>query len=48
MSVVELRSPAQCRSACVAHNLVVHESALPQGQGLESLTWQILDGVLHP
>jgi methionyl-tRNA formyltransferase len=26
------------------HNLVVHESALPQGQGWSSMTWQILEG----
>ena len=26
------------------HNLVVHESALPQGQGWSPMTWQILDG----
>ena len=26
------------------HNLVVHESALPQGKGWSPLTWQILDG----
>jgi len=27
-----------------AHNLVVHESALPQGKGFSPLTWQILEG----
>ncbi|MAU77324.1 MAG: UDP-2,4-diacetamido-2,4,6-trideoxy-beta-L-altropyranose hydrolase [Crocinitomicaceae bacterium] len=27
------------------HNLVVHASALPQGQGWSPMTWQILDGV---
>jgi methionyl-tRNA formyltransferase len=27
------------------HNLVVHESALPQGQGWSPMTWQILEGV---
>jgi UDP-2,4-diacetamido-2,4,6-trideoxy-beta-L-altropyranose hydrolase len=27
-----------------AHNLVVHESALPQGRGWSPLTWQILEG----
>ena len=26
------------------HNLVVHESALPQGQGWSPMTWQILEG----
>jgi methionyl-tRNA formyltransferase len=26
------------------HNLVVHESALPQGQGWSPVTWQILEG----
>jgi len=26
------------------HNLVVHESALPQGQGWSQMTWQILEG----
>ena len=26
------------------YNLVVHESALPQGQGWSPLTWQILEG----
>ena len=26
------------------HNLVVHESALPQGKGWAPLTWQILEG----
>ena len=26
------------------HNLVVHESALPQGQGWSLMTWQILEG----
>ena len=26
------------------HNLVVHESSLPQGQGWSPMTWQILDG----
>ena len=26
------------------HNLVVHESALPQGKGMSPLTWQILEG----
>lgn len=26
------------------HNLVVHESALPQGQDLSPMTWQILEG----
>jgi methionyl-tRNA formyltransferase len=27
-----------------AHNLVVHESALPHGRGWSPLTWQILEG----
>lgn len=27
-----------------SHNLVVHESALPQGKGMSPLTWQILEG----
>jgi methionyl-tRNA formyltransferase len=27
-----------------AHNLVVHESALPEGRGWSPLTWQILEG----
>ena len=27
-----------------SYNLVVHESALPQGQGLSPMTWQILEG----
>ena len=26
------------------HNLVVHESALPEGQGWSPMTWQILEG----
>ncbi|KKU11468.1 MAG: hypothetical protein UX17_C0077G0003 [Parcubacteria group bacterium GW2011_GWC2_45_7] len=26
------------------HNLVIHESALPQGKGWSPLTWQILEG----
>lgn len=26
------------------HNLVVHESALPQGKGWSPLTWQVLEG----
>ena len=26
------------------HNLVVHESALPQGKGWSPLTWQIIEG----
>ena len=29
------------------HNLVVHESALPQGQGWSPMTWQILDGASY-
>lgn len=28
-----------------SHNLVVHESALPQGKGWSPLTWQILEGI---
>ena len=27
------------------HNLVVHESALPHGQGWSPMTWQILEGI---
>ena len=27
-----------------SHNLIVHESALPQGKGWSPLTWQILEG----
>jgi methionyl-tRNA formyltransferase len=27
-----------------AHNLVVHESALPEGRGWSPLTWQVLEG----
>src|SRR3989344_8759331 len=27
-----------------AHNLVIHESALPKGKGWSPLTWQILQG----
>ena len=27
------------------HNLVVHESALPKGQGWSPMTWQIIEGV---
>lgn len=29
------------------HNLVVHESALPQGKGWSPLSWQILEGKTH-
>jgi UDP-2,4-diacetamido-2,4,6-trideoxy-beta-L-altropyranose hydrolase len=29
---------------CHAHNLVVHESALPHGRGWSPLTWQVLEG----
>jgi UDP-2,4-diacetamido-2,4,6-trideoxy-beta-L-altropyranose hydrolase len=29
------------------HNLVVHESALPKGQGWSPMTWQILEGARH-
>ena len=29
------------------HNLVVHESALPQGQGWSPMTWQILEGASY-
>ena len=27
------------------YNLVVHESALPKGQGWSPMTWQILEGL---
>lgn len=30
-----------------AHNLVIHESALPKGRGWSPLTWQILEGKSH-
>jgi methionyl-tRNA formyltransferase len=30
--------------ATYSHNIVVHESVLPQGKGWSPLTWQILDG----
>ncbi len=30
-----------------SHNLVVHESALPRGQGWSPMTWQILEGADH-
>jgi methionyl-tRNA formyltransferase len=30
--------------ALFKHNLVVHESALPEGKGWSPLTWQILEG----
>ncbi len=29
------------------HNLVVHESELPKGQGWSPMTWQILEGAKH-
>lgn len=32
------------RLALHRHNLVVHESALPEGRGWSPLTWQILEG----
>ncbi len=32
------------RLALHRHNLVVHESALPQGRGWSPMTWQILEG----
>ena len=43
--VVELRPSAQRRPAGLhRHHLVVHESALPQGQGWSPMTWQIVEG----
>ena len=35
--------PEECLSKN-EHNLVVHESALPQGKGFSPMTWQILEG----
>jgi UDP-2,4-diacetamido-2,4,6-trideoxy-beta-L-altropyranose hydrolase len=43
LSCGRLLSPGQM--ALHSHNLVVHESALPQGQGWSPMTWQILEGV---
>lgn len=37
--IVSREQLGRCR-----HNLVVHESALPQGKGWSPLTWQILEG----
>jgi len=42
LSCGRLLSPDQL--ALHRHNLVVHESALPQGQGWSPVTWQILEG----
>ena len=42
LSCGRLLSPKQL--ALHHHNLVVHESALPQGQGWSPMTWQILEG----
>jgi len=42
LSCGRLLSPDQL--ALHRHNLVVHESALPQGQGWSPMTWQILEG----
>lgn len=42
LSCGRLLSPEQLALHC--HNLVVHESALPQGQGWSPMTWQILEG----
>ena len=42
LSCGRLLSPEQL--ALHRHNLVVHESALPQGQGWSPMTWQILEG----
>jgi UDP-2,4-diacetamido-2,4,6-trideoxy-beta-L-altropyranose hydrolase len=42
LSCGRLLSPEQL--AMHRHNLVVHESALPQGQGWSPMTWQILEG----
>jgi len=42
LSLSRIVSPAVLRRN--AHNLVVHESALPQGRGWSPLTWQILEG----
>ena len=45
LSCGRLLSQQQLRLHC--HNLVVHESALPQGQGWSPMTWQILEGAGH-
>lgn len=42
LSCGRLLSPDQL--ALHRHNLVVHESALPHGQGWSPMTWQILEG----
>jgi UDP-2,4-diacetamido-2,4,6-trideoxy-beta-L-altropyranose hydrolase len=42
LSCGRLLSPEQL--ALHRHNLVVHESALPHGQGWSPMTWQILEG----
>jgi hypothetical protein len=42
LSCGRLLSPEEL--ALHRHNLVVHESALPQGQGWSPMTWQILEG----
>ena len=42
LSCGHLLSPKQLALHC--HNLVEHESALPQGQGWGPMTWQILEG----
>lgn len=42
LSCGRLLSPEQL--ALHRHNLVVHESSLPQGQGWSPMTWQILEG----
>ena len=45
MPVAELRSLLNAdQLALHRYNLVVHESALPQGQGWSPMTWQILEG----
>jgi UDP-2,4-diacetamido-2,4,6-trideoxy-beta-L-altropyranose hydrolase len=42
LSLSKIVSPEVLRRN--AHNLVVHESALPHGRGWSPLTWQILEG----
>jgi methionyl-tRNA formyltransferase len=42
LSCGRLLSPKQL--ALHRHNLVVHESALPKGQGWSPMTWQIMEG----
>lgn len=42
MHAIELWASAQ--PDFHGHNLVVHESALPHGQGWSPMTWQILEG----